>query len=167
MDNELHWYVGCVRSCQEKKVAENLHSRFVEFYLPLRREFRQWSDRRKLVEVPLVPRFVFIRCRNSERAGIMASEPRIWRFLPFEGKAAVIRDADMEAFRSMVEKGEREVRFSDKPLVPGDRVRVVSGPLAGLECELTEVGDARCLAVRLGMLGAAVMDLELDTIERI
>ena len=167
MDNERHWYVGCVRSCQEKKVSETLTARGVEHYLPLRREFRKWSDRRKLVEVPLVPRFVFIRCRNEERAVIMASEPRIWRFLPFEGKAAVVRDADMEAFRNMVEKGDREVRFSDRPLAPGDRVRVVDGPLAGLECELTEVSGSRCLAVRLGLLGAATMDLNLETLERI
>lgn len=167
MDNERHWYVGCVRSCQEKKVSETLTARGVEHYLPLRREFRKWSDRRKLVEVPLVPRFVFIRCRNEERAFIMANEPRIWRFLPFEGKAAVVRDADMEAFRNMVEKGDREVRFSDRPLAPGDRVRVVDGPLAGLECELIEVSGSRCLAVRLVLLGAATMDLNLETLERI
>lgn len=167
MDNEPHWFVACVRSCQEKKVAESLGARRCECYLPVRREFRQWSDRRKLVEALLIPRFIFVRCRDTERAAILAAEPRIWRFLSYEGHAAVVRDEEMEAFRSMVERGDREVRFSDKPLVPGDRVRVVSGPLAGLECELTEVSGSRCLAVRLGMLGTATMDLDLETIERI
>ncbi len=167
MDNGPHWFVACVRSCQEKKVAESLRARFVEHYLPVRRELRQWSDRRKLVEALLVPRFIFIRCRDSERAAILAEEPRIWRFLSYEGNAAVVRDVEMEAFRNMVEKGEREVRFSEQPPVPGDKVRVVSGPLSGLECELTEVSGRRCLAVRLGMMGAATMDLDLETIEKI
>ncbi|MBR5905381.1 MAG: UpxY family transcription antiterminator [Bacteroidales bacterium] len=167
MDKGAHWYVGCVRSCQEKKVAENLGARGVEFYLPIRREVRKWSDRRKIVEVPVIPRFVFIRCEESERVGILAKEPRIWRYLPFEGKAAIVRDEEMDAFRKMVEQGGKTVSFTDRPLAPGDRIRVTSGPLTGLECELASVDGNRCLAVRLGLLGAATMDLDIETIERL
>ena len=164
---EKKWYVACVRSCQEKNVAETLAARGVEYYLPVRRELRRWSDRRKLVECLVIPRFVFVRCLDSERVGIMEAEPRIWRFLPDAGKAAVVRDEEMEAFRRMVENGTGALRFSGRPLAPGDRVRVTSGPLTGLECELLNVGAERCLAVRLGLLGAATMDLELETLERI
>lgn len=166
-EDEVHWYVGCVRSCQEKNVAEALASRGIEHYFPVRREVRQWSDRRKVVECPVIPRFIFIRCLNSERAGIMEREPRIWRFLPDAGKAAVVRDSEMEAFRRMVEQGSGAMRFSDRPPAPGDRVRVTDGPLAGLECELVNVEGSRCLAVRLGLLGAATMELNLESLERI
>lgn len=148
-------------------MAESLAARGVEFYLPIRREVRKWSDRRKIVEVPVVPRFVFIRCEESDRVGILSGEPRIWRFLPFDGKAAVVRDGEMEAFRRMVEQGGKSVGFTDRPLAPGDRIRVASGPLTGLECELVSVDGNRCLAVRLGLLGAATMDLDLETIERL
>lgn len=148
-------------------MAESLATRGVEFYLPIRREVRKWSDRRKIVEVPVVPRFVFIRCEESDRVGILSGEPRIWRFLPFDGKAAVVRDEEMEAFRRMVEQGGKSVGFTDRPLAPGDRIRVASGPLTGLECELVSVDGNRCLAVRLGLLGAATMDLDLETIERL
>lgn len=165
--DERHWYVACVKSCQEKKVAEALGSKGVEYYLPVRREIRQWSDRRKIVEALLIPRFVFVRCRNSERPFILAAEPRIWRFLPQDGKAAVVRDEQMEAFRNMVEKGRGAVRFSSQALTPGDRVRVVDGPLAGLECELMSVAGGRCLAVRLGVLGTATMDLDVESLEKI
>ena len=105
-------------------MAESLAARGVEFYLPIRREVRKWSDRRKIVEVPVVPRFVFIRCEESDRVGILSGEPRIWRFLPFDGKAAVVRDVEMEAFRRMVEQGGKPVGFTDRPLAPGDRIRV-------------------------------------------
>jgi len=165
--DERHWYVACVRSCQEKNVADALGAHGVEHYLPLRREVRKWSDRRKIVECPVIPRFVFVRCRDAERVGIMEEEPRIWRFLPFAGKAAVVRDEEMDAFRRMVEQGGRDVRFYDKPLAPGDRVRVAEGPLTGLVCELLEIEGGRCLAVRLGMLGAATIDLDLETLEKI
>ena len=162
----LHWYVGCVRSCQEKNVAQTLNSMSVEYYLPVRREVHRWSDRRKVVECLVIPRFIFIHCKNSERAPIMEAEPRIVRFLASAGVVSVVRDSEMETFRRMVEGGG-VVRISDQPLAPGDRVRVMSGPLTGLECNLVSVGGGRCLAVSLGPLGTATMDLDLETVEKI
>lgn len=161
------WYVGCVRSCQEKRVAEALARIGVEHYLPVRREVHRWSDRRKVVECLVIPRFIFIRCKDAERASILAGEQRILRFLFSDGKAAVVRDSEMETFRQMVERGGSKLTVSDVPLAPGDRVRVMDGPLTGLECELVSVGGGRCLAVRLGALGTAVMDLDIQTVEKL
>ena len=138
-----------------------------QYYLPLRRELRQWSDRKKIIESPVVPRFIFIRCPDSERAEILREEPRIWCFLSFSGKPAVVRDEEMEAFRRMVENSGKTVRFTARQLAPGDRVRIASGPLTGLECELVSVQAGRCLAVKLGLLGSATMDLDVETLERI
>lgn len=163
----LHWYVGCVRSCQEKNVAEALGKRSVEHYLPVRREVHRWSDRRKVVESLVLPRYVFIRCKNVERKAILAADSRIVRFLSVDSKPSVVRDEEMEAFRMMVEKGAGAVRVSEMKLAPGDRVRVVSGPLAGLEGELVEAKAGRCIAVRLGTLGTATMELDSETVEKI
>ena len=165
--DRLCWYVGCVRSCQEKNVAEALGKRSVEYYLPLRREVHRWSDRRKVVECLVLPRYIFVRCTDAQRRSILAEDSRIVRFLSSGGEVSVVRDAEMEAFRLMVEKGSGTVRVSDSPLSAGDRVRVLSGPLAGLECELLEVGGGRCIAVRLGTFGTATMDLDVDTVEKI
>ncbi|MBO7604567.1 MAG: UpxY family transcription antiterminator [Bacteroidales bacterium] len=162
-----HWYVGCVRSCQEKKVSESLSRMGVEHYLPLRREIHKWSDRRKVVECLVLPRFIFVRCTDKDRVEILLREQRIWRFLPSEGKAAVVRDEEMETFRRMVQDGPSPVRLSGESLSPGDRVRVMDGPLTGLECELVSVASGRCLAVRLGALGTATMDLDIQTVEKI
>ncbi|MBP5719569.1 MAG: UpxY family transcription antiterminator [Bacteroidales bacterium] len=164
--DDLHWYVGCVRSCQEKNVAQTLSSMSVEHYLPVRREVHRWSDRRKIVECLVIPRFIFIRCRNSERALIMDAEPRIFKFLASAGAVSVVRDAEMETFRRMVEGGGA-VRLSEQVPSAGDRVRVTSGPLTGLECDLVSVGGGRCLAVSLGPLGTATMDLDLESVEKI
>ncbi|MBP5521446.1 MAG: UpxY family transcription antiterminator [Bacteroidales bacterium] len=162
-----HWYVGCVRSCQEKKVSESLSRMGVEHYLPLRREIHKWSDRRKVVECLVLPRFIFVRCTDKDRVEILLREQRIWRFLPSEGKAAVVRDEEMETFRRMVQDGPSPVRLSGESLSPGDRVRVIDGPLTGLECELVSIASGRCLAVRLGALGTATMDLDIQTVEKI
>lgn len=155
-----------VASCQEKKVAEGMSGRGVEYYLPVRREVRRWSDRRKVVDVLVLPRYVFLHCTDSERLEVLSADPRIRGFLSLEGKPSVVRDSEMDAFRRMVEQGAG-VSVTQQPLAPGDRVRVLDGPLAGLECELVSVGGGRCLAVRLGLLGTATMDLDIQTVEKI
>ena len=155
-----------VRSCQEKNVAAGLASRGTEYYLPVRREVRRWSDRRKLVDALVLPRFIFLHCTNKERLEALAAEPRISGFLSLEGVPSVVRDVEMDAFRRMVEQGGG-VSVTQQPLAPGDRVRVLDGPLTGLECELVSVGGGRCLAVRLGLLGTATMDLDIQTVEKI
>ncbi len=160
------WYVARVRSCQERNVAASLSSSGLEVFLPTAREIHRWSDRRKLVEVLLVPRYVFVRCTGRQRLEALRSEPRITAFLSSEGRPAVVRDSEMEAFRRMVESGGRVSVVQEQP-APGDRVRVVSGPLTGVECELVSVAGGRCLAVRLGLLGAATMDLDIQTVEKI
>ncbi len=164
---EQHWYVACVRSCQEKKVSESLFRLGFQHYLPIRREVHRWSDRRKVVDCLVVPRYIFIHCADSDRASILAADQRISRFLFADGKASVVRDSEMEAFMRMVESGGGRLSVSAGPLAPGDRVRVMSGPLIGLECELVSVGSGRCLAVRLGALGTATMDLDIETVEKV
>ena len=160
------WFVARVRSCQEKNVAASLSGKGIESYIPIRREMHRWSDRRKMVDVLLIPRFVFLHCTEKERRTVLSLEPRISGFLSMDGKPSVVRDNEMEAFMAMVGSG-RGVRVSGEMLAPGDKVRVMSGPLMGMECELVSVGGGRCLAVRLGALGTATMDLDIETVEKI
>lgn len=138
----------------------------IESYVPRRREMHRWSDRRKLVDVLLVPRFVFVHCTEQDRRSALSREPRISGFLSSLGKPAVVRDSEMETFMAMVGSGRGVTVSGDTP-APGDRVRVMSGPLMGMECELVSVGGGRCLAVRLGVLGTATMDLDIETVEKI
>lgn len=164
---ELHWYVAYVKSCQERNVASGLSRIGIENYLPIQREVRQWSDRRKIVERLLLPRLIFVRCTGSERVRTLEEIPYLYKYITVSGAytPAVVRDSEMEAFRAMVDKSGRPVAVSDIKLAPGDHVRVISGPLSGIECELVAVEGRRCLAVRLGSLGTATMDLSVDSVD--
>ena len=167
--NRLNWYVAYVKSCRERKAAEALDVLGIEYYLPVRREMRKWSDRRKIVEVLLIPRMIFVHCREAQRIRVKADVCHIWGFMSDGGpyNPTIVRDSDMDTFRAMVDRSDRKVAISSEPLVPGDRVRVVSGPLEGYECELVKVSDRRCLAVRLGNAGVATMDLALDDVIKV
>ena len=172
VDDKLHWFAAYVMSCQERQVAIRLARLQIESYLPIRREIRKWSDRKKVVEVLVLPRIIFVHATESQRRQTLKKDegvPGLYRYLTTNGPytAAIIPDAEMETFRAMVEMGREKVTLEPPTLAPGDRVRVVSGPLQGLECELVSVGARHCLAARLGMLGTATMELSTDTLQKI
>ena len=61
-----HWYVLYTKSNCEKKVAELLNKRGVETYCPINKVYRQWSDRRKQLSVPLFTSYVFVKTEEPE-----------------------------------------------------------------------------------------------------
>ena len=59
-NQETHWFVARTRARQEKKIRRTVEELGIEVYLPIREEIRQWHDRRKKVEVVLIPGILFI-----------------------------------------------------------------------------------------------------------
>jgi transcription antitermination factor NusG len=65
------WYVLYLRSRYEKRVHEELQRRGIESFLPTIMEVRQWSDRKKKVEMPLFPGYDFVRIDLKERVRVL------------------------------------------------------------------------------------------------
>lgn len=168
--NELHWYIAYTRSCQDKNVAAALSARGYEVFVPIRKEVRQWSDRKKVVDRLLIPHMVFVRCTELERRSSVSEIPYITRYLtekPGSYKAAIVPDSQMDAFMAMVASDGGEVALIDRPLSPGDLVRVKHGALEGKVAELVKVEGKDCLAVRLSILGAACVQIDRNSVELI
>lgn len=166
--NELHWYIACTRSCQDRNVAEALSAKGYEVYVPVRREIRQWSDRKKVVESLLTPRFVFVRCTELNRRRSLEEIPYLTRYLseyPGTGKAARVPDDQMSAFIAMVDRANGQVTLVNRQLRPGDMVRVKEGALEGRVVELVNVDGRDCLAVRLPLLGTACIQIDRKSVE--
>ena len=169
-DNERHWYVAYVKPFFERKIADELTSLLYSVYLPVQQEIRQWSDRKKIVDRLVIPRILFIHSTAAERERLLR-ESRYHEYIHFLCKSgprtpAVVPDKEMNSFMKMVNHG-RMVTVTDYQFSKGDRVRVTSGPLIGLECELLSVDGRRCLAVNLSGIGTATMDLDMESIEKI
>ena len=163
------WFIGRVKYCHEHKAAGMLEAMGVEYFLPEQTVRRKWSDRIKKVQVLLLPRYIFIRCLNSKRVEILQKAPSITHFMADHEThlAAVIRDKDLETFRLMVDYEDRPITIDSAIFSPGDHVRVICGPLMDHECELVEVSNRKCIAVGLGVLGSARLELPLSYIEAI
>ena len=129
------WYAAYTRANHEKRVTEQMVQREVQYFLATYPSVRRWKDRRKTLELPLFPGYVFVRICLRDRLKILQI-PGVARLVGFEGKPVALPEAEIEALRFGLERG---MRAEPRPfLTVGRRVRVKSGPLTGMEGILTQ-----------------------------
>lgn len=150
------WYAVYVRSRSEKKVLADLAATGIEAYLPLQRKLRQWSDRKKWVEMPLISGYVFVHIAKSDYEKVLKCDFAVC-YVHFEGKAAIIRDEDIDLLKRMLGQSELELEATTEKLQPGQMVEVISGPLCGTIGELVEYRGKNRVALRIPPLGYTVL----------
>jgi transcription antitermination factor NusG len=126
------WFALQTRYRFEKKVAAQLASKGMEVFLPLRKENREWSDRKKLVTVPLFPGYAFVRAARSVALRLLVLQTAgVMGFVSFAGTAAVVPQKQIEDLQLLL---AGDVPFSLYPFLhSGQRVRIRGGCLNGVE----------------------------------
>jgi len=159
MENQkqsYNWYAIRVKSRSEKKVYADLLEQEIEAYLPLQRKLRQWSDRKKWIEMPLISGYVFVYISRKEYESVLKIY-NVVCYVYFEGKAAVIRDADINLLKRMLGQVEVELEITLEQLKPGQMVEIISGPLCGVVGELINFQGKNKVALRIQPLGYTVL----------
>ena len=127
----MKWKVIYVNSRAEKKVGDRLTQEGIENYVPLKKELKQWSDRQKMVESPLINGYVFVKPDASQRDKVLQFQG-VLQYVRYNSDDAIIRDIEIEALRSIEEKGYFvEGKFSEE-WKSGDKVMIQHGPFKGL-----------------------------------
>lgn len=125
------WYVIKTMSRAEKKTAERLDSLGFTNYLPLQTTIKQWSDRKKKIEVPLIPGVLFIHCHESQLIGIYDIQG-VHSILRLSGKFAVVREEEIHNLQLLL-KDRVDIAEEDfETIVEGELVEVIQGPLQGI-----------------------------------
>ena len=155
------WYVACIFPRHEKAVAEHLGRKQVETYLPLYLSVRRWAGRRAMVHLPLFPGYVFVRIPLSERTRVL-EHPSVLRFVSFNGKPALLPPEEIERLRTLISHKAEPLPF----LTPGKRIRIKSGPLAGLEGKFLRRKGRLRFAVSIELIQRSVIfDLDASDLE--
>ena len=169
-DREAHpkrWIAALVQSCTEKRVGTRLDKMEVENYIPTQTEIHQWSDRKKKIERIVIPMIVFIHTDEmTERRLRMQTYIRKILSYPGQWKAAVIPDSQINRLKFMLRHAETSVELLEQSLQVGETVRVVRGPLKGLEGEICIAKDDKpMVAIRIDCLGYACVNIEKSDVE--
>lgn len=96
----MPWYVLHTKPRNEKKVASRLQDLGIQAYCPLRKEIRQWSDRKKKVEVPLLPSMILVNLEDKERHTVFMA-PGAVGYMFWLGKPAVVTQAEVDALQEL------------------------------------------------------------------
>ena len=145
---EKLWHVVYTRSRAEKKVFTELTQKGVECFLPLQKKLRQWKDRKKWVEMPLMTGYCFVCITRKEYDEVLRTD-NVVCYITFEGKAAVIPEKQIDALKQLTKQNDFEVTVSKENFEPGKQVEVIEGPLIGLQGELVEVRGKNKFILRL------------------
>ncbi|HEY6766474.1 MAG TPA: UpxY family transcription antiterminator [Candidatus Sulfotelmatobacter sp.] len=152
------WYALYTFPRHEKRVAEQIEKREISCFLPLYRSVRRWKDRRKELELALFPGYVFVRVAIQDKLEVLKL-PGVVRLVTFNGQPAALPDNELESLRRGL---AGQVRMMPHPyLHVGRRVRLKSGPMAGLEGILRRRKDGLRLIVSVEILMRAVA-VEVD-----
>jgi transcription antitermination factor NusG len=127
---EVRWYVAQTCCHHEKRVAQQLASRGIQHFLPLYEKVGRWKERRVRLQMPLFPGYIFVRMPLRERLRALEISS-VASLVGFGGVATPLPDFEIDA----LQKGlASQLRAEPHPhLKVGRRVRIKSGPLAGLE----------------------------------
>lgn len=163
---DKRWLAVYVKMHHEKRVRDRLTELGIENFLPIQTEVRQWSDRKKRVERVLIPMMIFVRVDMVEQHTVI-TQPSVLRYLVLRGEHSPteIPKEQMDRFRFMLDCSDSPVSFNTNTLKPGETVRVIKGPLAGLEGELVTVNGRSNIAIRINQLGCAVVEMSASMVE--
>lgn len=166
-DSDYHWYAVWTRSRQEKVAAGMLGVLGVEHYLPLKTEFRKWSDRKQAVEVPLFSGYLFVYISLLKESKLQVLKvPGVVAFVGNQTGPLPIPSKQIEDIQTVLAAG---AACSVKPLLKqGDRVRVCRGALAGVEGRLVRANSESQLLISVDMIQQSLaVNVSSEDIERV
>ena len=163
--SKYNWLAVYTRSRYEKKLFKQLGIMGIECYLPLRVGEKQWSDRVKTVEEPLLRSYLFVKVSNKEYYDVLNAIGAV-RYVSFNGKAAVIPDKQVEDLKQFVTHFNQEIVVTREDLGKGDLVKVRSGLLKGVHGEVIQFRGKNRIVLRFKDLGYCIhTEIQLSHIE--
>lgn len=152
------WYVLYTAPRAEKQVKTRIEALGVKCWLPLHRSPRVWSDRVKIVELPLFNSYLFVWCTEPELRNLIRVYGVI-RIVYYDGKPAVIRQREIDAIQDFLDQA------AEHALCPGEEVEILCGAMKHISGKVKKVRKNH-LILYLEQLGATVC-VKLNAVARV
>jgi transcription antitermination factor NusG len=163
MNGTRRWFAVHTASNHEKSVAQRLRAKDVEIFLPLYSVTKRWKNRTKAkVDLPLFAGYVFARIGPGEKLRVV-EVPMVYSIVGVKGHPTALPDAEIESLRAgLIERQARPYPYA----TVGKRVRIRSGPLAGLEGTVIRVYGGLNVVLTIEMIHKSVaVHVEADELE--
>ena len=152
---ELKWYPLYTKSRFEKQAYAQLIKLGYDAFLPLQKTIRHWSDRKKIVEVPLISSYIFVRIPRNKLYDVV-NVYGISRYLSFNGQPATVRDEEIELLKLALEN-KNEIEVKDGLLNFGTEVKFTTGVFSGYSGKVIKQSSKNKLVVELESMGKTML----------
>ena len=169
-NNKINWYVAYTRVNQELLIKKKLDTLGIENFLPQEELVRDTPAGRKKIRVLLIHGMIFIRTDKTTSFSLLNDHLlNIVYLKDREGRCSlIIPDKQMEDFMFLLDFSTDGIEVLNKDLKRGDRVRVIKGPLLGLEGELVRLKGHKRVVIRLdGVASIATSYIPSSFLEKI
>jgi transcriptional antiterminator RfaH len=154
-----NWYAVSTRPNAEKKVFERLTASSYEAYLPLVSSIREWTDRKKKIESPLISTFVFVKLDPTRIYDVLKIQGALG-ILKYLGKPAIIKEQEIENLKILMNDTSEVSKLENIDFERGEDVLVTKGPFMGLVAQSVIIKGKRRIIVSIEALGS-VMEVNL------
>jgi transcription antitermination factor NusG len=152
------WFALRVKPNHEKPVAAALRGKGLQEFLPLLRSRRQWSDRVKMMDLPLFPGYLFCRLNLEDRMPLLTT-PGFLYIVGIGRNPEPVEESEILAIQSVLRSGFPVTPWPS--LIVGQRVQLKHGPLRGLEGVLTRIANQHRIYVSVTLLKRSI-SVEVD-----
>ena len=152
---EPSWYAVHTMARHEKRIAAQFEEKSVFTFLPLLHQVHTWSDRRKVVEIPMFSCYAFVHMVQTveERLKVLRT-PGVLGFVGSERQGTPIPDEQIESLRKAISE---KLPCLPHPFISvGKRVRICGGSLNGVEGILMRQGADQSLIISVELLQRSV-----------
>jgi len=153
--SNYQWYAIYTRANSEKKLFENLCSKNIECYLPVRKVLKHFCDRKKWVEEPLFRSYIFVKVSNKEFFDVLNTNGAVC-YISFGGKAQSIPEVQIEAVKRFLDQTESEITVSYERIQKGISVEVLFGSFKGVYGEVVSILGQSRLLIRIDSMNCSL-----------
>ncbi len=164
-DSNTYWHAVYTKPRWEKKVAALLEAKGIEYYCPLNKVIKQWSDRKKTVQEPLFKSYVFVQVEEEKKWDLL-NVAGIINYVTWLGKPAKIKESEIEIIRKFLKEFE-SVEVEDGSLEVNSMVKVKQGVLMNYEGILLHVHGNRA-SVKIDSMGVQLItNIDKKNLEKV
>lgn len=145
------WYLIYTKPRHEKKVHRHLSERNISSFLPTTKKIKDWHDRKKIIDEPLFPSYVFIYLDSMQHYYEGMDADGSLYYVRTGKEIAKVSDAIVNNIKLAADQG-RNIEVSDARFRPCQQLVINKGALTGLSCEVVDHNGKSRLLVRVDLL---------------
>lgn len=166
-ENKEYWYAISTKPRAEKKVYQRMLDLDINAFLPLVKTVRQWTDRKKTIQVPLISSYVFVNMSEKNLHITLPIQGTV-NVLKYLGKPAKIKVTEIENLKILSDSEEEYLVESNISVIKGDVVEVTKGPFMGLIATCEKSSGNHRVVVNIESLGSCfIVNVPLSYLRKI